>query len=123
VLRLSCAIEENGLLAMARRHRRTVVAAGYFANLATDRNTREEFKDGIGRASATGHTTLNALGHRPTKVFHSCAVDWRREELARKSGSTACGPPAGAATRQATPIYLAQAEGLSLAVVQKLDSR
>ena len=123
VLRLSCAIEENGLLAMgADCTDGLFVAAGYFANLATDRNSA--FKERYWTRFGDRAPTLNALGQSTYE-----GVSFLRGLMAREEPGAEIGFDSVRATRwrsnrdKATPIYLAQAEGLSLAVVQKLDSR
>jgi ABC-type branched-subunit amino acid transport system substrate-binding protein len=120
VLRLSCAIEENGLLAMgADCTDGLFVAAGYFASLATDRNCA--FKERYWTRFGDRAPTLNALGQsthegvaflrgllahgrtRPGIEFDSVrATHWRSN------------------ADKATPIYLAQAEGLSFSVLTRL---
>jgi urea transport system substrate-binding protein len=120
VLRLSCAIEENGLLAMgADCTDGLFVAAGYFANLSTDRNSA--FKERYWSRFGDRAPTLNALGQSTYE-----GVAFLRGLMARDARQAEIAFDSVRATRwrsntdKATPIYLAQADGLSLAVVQRL---
>jgi len=123
VLRLSCAIEENGLLAMgADCTDGLFVAAGYFANLATDRNSA--FKERYWTRFGDRAPTLNALGQSTYEGVSFLRGLMAREEPGAEIGFDSVRATCWRSNRdKATPIYLAQAEGLSLAVVQKLDSR
>jgi ABC-type branched-subunit amino acid transport system substrate-binding protein len=123
VLRLSCAIEENGLLAMgADCTDGLFVAAGYFANLSTDRNCA--FKERYWSRFGDRAPMLNALGQSTYE-----GVAFLRGLLAREEGGGEVEFDSVRATRwnsntdKATPIYLAQAEGLSLSVVRALAAR
>lgn len=122
VLRLSCAIEENGLLAMgADCTDGLFVAAGYFANLGTDRNYA--FKERYWTRFGDRAPTLNALGQSTyegmafLRGLLSPRTERRKAEIEFNSVRSTrwCSN-----TDKATPIYLAQAEGLALSVVQKL---
>jgi len=120
VLRLSCAIEENGLLAMgADCTDGLFVAAGYFANLSTDRNG--SFKERYWSRFGDRAPTLNALGQ---STYEGVAFlrglmsrDKRRAEIEFDSVRAT---QWRSNTDKATPIYLAQAEGLALSVVRRL---
>ena len=120
VLRLSCAIEENGLLAMgADCTDGLFVAAGYFANLSTDRNS--SFKERYWSRFGDRAPTLNALGQ---STYEGVAFlrglmsrDMRRAEIKFDSVRAT---QWRSNTDKATPIYLAQAEGLALSVVRRL---
>ncbi len=121
VLRLSCAIEENGLLAMGPEHTEGLfVAAGYFAALETERNGafRERYWTRFGERAPI----LNALGQSTYE-----GVTFLRGLTRHKKRAGA--PVEFASVRstrwrnnrdKATPIYLARAEGLSLKVVTSL---
>lgn len=120
VLRLSCAIEENGLLAMgADCTDGLFVAAGYFANLSTDRNCA--FKERYWNRFGDRAPMLNALGQSTYE-----GVAFLRGLLSRQEPGGEVEFDSVRATRwnsntdKATPIYLAQAEGLSLSVVRAL---
>jgi len=123
VLRLSCAIEENGLLAMgADCTDGLFVAAGYFANLGTDRNCA--FKERYWTRFGDRAPTLNALGQstyegvaflrgmlsRPDRRRGNVDFDSVRATRWRSNAD------------KATPIYLAQAEGLALRIVRALGT-
>jgi ABC-type branched-subunit amino acid transport system substrate-binding protein len=124
VLRLSCAIEENGLLAMgADCTEGLFVAAGYFGGLATDRNCafRERYWTRFGDRAPT----LNALGQSAYE-----GVAFLRGLLSgpvRRSGEVRFDSVRSTRWRsnsdKFTPIYLAQADGLSLQVVGTLGSQ
>jgi len=122
VLRLSCAIEENGLLAMgADCTDGLFVAAGYFANLSTDRNS--SFKERYWSRFGDRAPTLNALGQ---STYEGVAFlrglmsrDTRRAEIEFDSVRAT---QWRSNTDKATPIYLAQAEGLALSVVRRLTN-
>jgi len=124
VLRLSCAIEENGLLAIGPEHTEGLfVSSSYFASLPTERNGafRERYWSRFGERAPV----LNALGQSTY------------EGIAFLNGLTAGRAPRGAvvafdsvrATRwrsnadKATPVFLAQAETMSFRVVRELDAR
>jgi urea transport system substrate-binding protein len=120
VLRLSCAIEENGLLAMgADCTDGLFVAAGYFANLATDRNSA--FKERYWTRFGDRAPTLNALGQSTYE-----GVAFLRGLMSRSGRRAEIEFNSVRATQwrsnsdKATPIYLAQADGLTLSVVRKL---
>lgn len=121
VLRLSCAIEENGLLAMGPDCTDGLfVAAGYFANLGTDRNCA--FKERYWTRFGDRAPTLNALGQSTYE-----GVAFLRGMLARngdKKGEIAFDSVRATRWRsnadKSTPIYLAQAEGLALRIVRGL---
>jgi hypothetical protein len=124
VLRLSCAVEENGLLAMGADCTDGLYAtAGYFASLANDRNGafKERYWSRFGERAAP----LNALGQSTYEgvAFLRGLLDTggrRRGEIAFDSVR---------ATRwrsnadKSTPIYLARAEGLGFNVVASLGAR
>jgi urea transport system substrate-binding protein len=120
VLRLSCAIEENGLLAMGPDCTDGLfVAAGYFANLATDRNCA--FKERYWTRFGDRAPTLNALGQSTYE-----GVAFLRGMLSRPTQRGEIKFESVRATRwrtnvdKSTPIYLAQAEGLALQIVGAL---
>jgi urea transport system substrate-binding protein len=121
VLRLSCAIEENGLLAMgADCTDGLFVAAGYFANLATDRNCsfRERYWSRFGDRAPM----LNALGQ---STYEGMAF---LRGMLQKRRSAEVEFDSVRATRwrnngdKATPIYLAEADGLAFRIVHELGA-
>ncbi len=77
VFRLSCAIEENGLLAIgADNTERLFVSSGYFASLASDANMafKERYYNHFGQRAPT----LNALGQSTYEGVHFMAALARR---------------------------------------------
>lgn len=123
VLRLSCAIEENGLLAMGPECTEGLfVAAGYFANLDNDRNGA--FKERYWSRFGDRAPMLNALGQSTYE-----GVAFLRGVLAKGRLDGAVDFDSVRSTRwrtnsdKATPIYLAEAEGLRFGVAHGLGSR
>lgn len=122
VLRLSCAIEENGLLGIGPDHTEGLfVSSGYFASLETDANSafRERYWTRFGERAPT----LNALGQSTYE-----GVAFLRGLLEHRSGADGCVTfDSVRATRwrsndsKSTPIHLAEADGLHLRVVGSLD--
>jgi len=121
VVRLSCAVEENGLLAIGPEHTEGLfVASGYFASLDTDRNGafRERYWSRFGERAPV----LNSLGQSMYE-----GVSFLRSTLGRKLRA---GAPIGFDSVRSTrlrsnlqtsmPIYLAQAEAMSFRVVSAL---
>lgn len=122
VVRLSCAIEENGLLAIGPKHTEGLfVASAYFASLATERNAafRERYWTRFGERAPV----LNALGQSMYE-----GVSFLRTALKRGRRSRA--PIEFDSVRSmrwrsnadtSMPIYLAQAEGMSFHVLHPLN--
>ncbi len=122
VLRLSCAIEENGLLAIGPEHTDGLfVSSGYFASLQTEANGafRERYWSRFGERAPV----LNALGQSTYE-----GVAFLRGMLAH--GGNPRAPFAFDSVRgtrwnsnadKNTPIYLAEADGFRLQVVEALD--
>ncbi len=121
IVRLSCAVEENGLLAIGPEHTEGLfVASGYFASLDTDRNGafRERYWSRFGERAPV----LNSLGQSMYE-----GVAFLRAALRRKSRA---GAPIGFESVRSTrwrsnlhsamPIYLAQAEAMSFRVLSAL---
>lgn len=120
VLRLSCAIEENGLLAMgAECTEGLFVAAGYFANLDNDSNGA--FKERYWTRFGDRAPMLNALGQSTYE-----GVKFLRGMLARGRHAGVVPFDSVRSTRwrsntdKSTPIYLAEAEGLRFRVAMDL---
>jgi len=120
VLRLSCAIEENGLLAIGAANTEGLyVSSGYFASLDNDANMafKERYHNHFGQRAPT----LNALGQSTYEGVHFMAALARRaaEEDAPLLGDRA--PPLAFRSvrgisyfgneRCAHPTYLAAAGG------------
>jgi ABC-type branched-subunit amino acid transport system substrate-binding protein len=121
ILRLSCAIEENGLLAMGPDCTDGLfVAAGYFASLGTDRNCA--FKERYWTRFGDRAPTLNALGQSTYEGVAFLRGLLSRHE--RRGGEVEFDSVRATRWRsnadKATPIYLAQAEGLALRIVRGL---
>ena len=75
MMRLSCAIEENGLLAMGQDNtERLFVASSYFANLRTHANDR--FKESYYQLHGDRAPMLNAIGQSMYEGVHFLARLW-----------------------------------------------
>lgn len=127
VLRLSCAIEENQLLAIGAASTENLhVALGYFASLQTDANLafRERYSARFGQRSPA----LNSIGQSVYEGLHFLAA------LASDTGGDGCrpvgrhAPMAYSSARCATyggagyheaPMYLARAEGHAFRVLTR----
>lgn len=128
VLRLSCAIEENALMASGSRNtKRLFVASSYFSTLPTEANAA--FKELYYGLHGDQAPALNALGQSTYEGVHflagliaSHAEDWRAFgtssglPVSRRSGRK--GLATGGGDR--APIYLARAEGLGFEVTDEL---
>lgn len=133
VLRLSCAIEENQLLAIGAENSENLhVALGYFAALDTDANL--SFKERYHNRFGDRAPTLNSIGQSLYEGMHFLAAlldnGGSQADAARQSGRRrgAKSPLAHASARGAggrraetgrTPIYLARAEGHSFRVLTR----
>jgi urea transport system substrate-binding protein len=113
VLRLSCAIEENQLLAIGADNTENLhVALGYFATLETDANLA--FKERYHTRFGARAPALNSIGESLYEGMHflSTLMDDSaprgRDPVAYTSARTALYVGGGAAQ---APIYLARAEG------------
>ena len=128
-LRLSCAIEENELLAIgAQNTERLYVASSYFAALATDANIA--FKERYHQHFGDRAPTLNSLGqstyegvHFLASLFESGLLEpsqWqpgRRAPLAYRSAREAVYDADGT---NLAPVYMAVAEGHVFRVIARL---
>jgi urea transport system substrate-binding protein len=128
-LRLSCAIEENELLAIgAQNTERLYVASSYFAALATDANIA--FKERYHSHFGDRAPTLNSLGQSTYEGVHFLASlfergllepsQWehrRREPLAYCSAREAV---YGGDGTNLAPTYMAVAEGHVFRVIGRL---
>lgn len=120
VLRLSAAIEENGLLAIGAEHTEGLFASsGYFASLDTERNMA--FRERYHNSFRDRAPTLNALGQSTYEGIHFLASLIHRavsddapligrlpEPLAFRSVRGTCFAGNDSCT---APVYLAEAEG------------
>lgn len=121
--RLSCAIEENGLLAIGGDFTDELyVASGYFASLQTEANMafREHYYNFCGQRAPT----LNGIGQANYEGVHFLATLIERQE-----GSQDCGPIKHRSARgmvyvdndnKHSPMYLARANGHFFEVIQRL---
>ena len=126
-VRLSCAIEENELLAIgAENTERLYVASSYFAALATDANIA--FKERYHAHFGERAPTLNALGQSTYEGVHFLASLFERglvepaawpqvgkQRLAYRSAREAV-----YAGTSLTPVYIAVAEGHVFRVLGRL---
>jgi urea transport system substrate-binding protein len=129
-MRLSCAVEENGLLAMGAGNTEGLfVASGYFASLRSEANLAftERYFGRFGQRAPS----LNALGQSTYEGVHF-AAGLMQQQARFSTGQTPSGASQPAAWRSvrggtyldnqhcAQPVYLAQAQGLDFEVVQAL---
>ena len=127
VLRLSCAIEENQLLAIGAENTENLhVALGYFSALETDANL--SFKARYRSRYGDRAPTLNSIGQSLYEGMHFLAM--LLDDSAHASGAAGVGQAplpyasaraasyAGAGANRA-PIYLACAEGHSFRVLAR----
>ena len=129
VRRLSCAIEENQLLAIGADSTEGLhVALGYFSTLDTDANWA--FKERYFSYFGERAPTLNSIGQSNYEGLHFLATLMaRRQAQARRrtlsrSSKLAYGSARGAVYLgdgiSAAPMYLARAEGLTFKVVAQI---
>lgn len=124
VVRLSCAIEENGLLGMGpNRTEGLYVASGYFASLSDERNAafRERYWTRFGERAPA----LNALGqsvYEGVSFLRGMLAGGRREDASIDFDSVRDVRWRDNA-RKATPVWLAQAAGMRFEVMQQLPPR
>ena len=129
MIRLSCAIEENGLLASgAENLKRLFCSSSYFGVLSTAENAcfREEYYGFHGERAPA----LNALGqstYEGLQFLASLMRDGRTNWRERAASST--GPVVYRSARRAvytsnssnaTPTYLARADGMVFRIVTKI---
>ncbi len=128
MVRLSCAIEENGLLGCgAKNSQRMFAASSYFGALPTDANAA--FKEKYYRVHGDQAPALNALGQSTYEGVHFLAglmqghaTVWREHSFSdalpviHKSGRKLS--PSNKSER--APIYLARASGLQFEVIKEL---
>lgn len=120
VVRLSCAIEENGLLAAGPDHSDGLfVASGYFATLETPANAC--FKEEYHRRFGIRAPMLNALG-QSTYEGVSFLRGWleRRRHAGFVSFRSVRSTRWSCNGRKSTPIYLAEADGMRLQVTHRI---
>ena len=129
IFRLSCAMEENGLLASGEKNLdRLFSSASYFACLNTSENA--EFREKYHSLHKERAPMLNSLGQSTYEGLHflACLVgspgpDWTRRRLGTSEPITYKSARRGSYVTNAksgSPVYLARANGLVFDVVQKL---
>jgi urea transport system substrate-binding protein len=129
IVRLSCAIEENGLLAMgAENTDHLYAAAGYFSGVQCDANM--SFKERYYSLHGERAPTLNALGQSTYEGVHFLAALIERCHPSRRRSSVPDRAPLQyRSARDAAyidndhklcPMYLARAEGHLFEVVERL---
>lgn len=128
MVRLSCAIEENGLLACGSRNsKRMFSASSYFGSLPTDANAA--FKELYYSLHGDQAPVLNGLGqstyegvHFLAGLMHGHPGKWRRRcvtadlTVRHRSGRHIQVP----SQSSRAPIYLARADGLKFEVIKQL---
>lgn len=120
VRRLSCAVEENQLLAIgAENTEELYVAFGYFESLDTEANLA--FKERYRARFGDRAPVLNSIGQSLYEGMHFLAalLDESGPALVRGHAS-ARAPDTPAARRGDAPIYLARAEGHGFRVLTPL---
>lgn len=126
MVRLSCAIDENALLASgARNAKRLFVASGYFGALRTEANAA--FKEVYYGLHGDQAPVLNALGQSTYEGVHYLAGLLRGHAQAWRASSLGSGLPVihrsgrkqmSATRAERAPIYLARADGLTFEVIK-----
>ena len=128
-LRLSCAIEENELLAIgAGNTERLYVASSYFAALTTDANLA--FKERYHAHFGDRAPTLNSLGQSTYEGVHFLAslfesglaerAQWRRAARTRIAHRSARVRTRAGDGIDLAPIYMAVADGHVFRVIDRL---
>ncbi|SDE49664.1 amino acid/amide ABC transporter substrate-binding protein, HAAT family [Ruegeria marina] len=125
IVRLSCAVDENALLASgARNSKRMFVASSYFASLPTEANAA--FKEVYYGLHGDQAPVLNALGQSTYEGVHFLAGLLQEQPRTWQNKSHGAIPPVihrSARQRQGTArpnraqIYLARADGLKFEVI------
>lgn len=121
VLRLSCAIEENQLLAIGAANTENLhVALGYFAALDTDANGA--FKERYHSLFGERAPTLNSIGQSLYEGLHFLAAFLGTDGQIHASPAaypSARGAMHFGAGNHLAPMYLARAEGHSFKVIAR----
>ncbi len=128
MLRFSCAIEENGLLASGADNLKELYsAASYFGSLTTSANSsfREKYYNMHGESAPV----LNALGQSTYEgvqflsgLLEKHQDNWRQKNSVSTSAIEYCSVRRKANSDAAlleTPIYLAQANGVLFDIIKK----
>ena len=130
MLRFSCAIEENGLLASGADNLKELYsAASYFGSLKTSANS--SFKEKYYNMHGENAPVLNALGQSTYEgvQFLSGLLETHQDNWKQKSSVSTPAIEYCSVRRQAdndaafleTPIYLAQANGVLFDIIKKLS--
>lgn len=126
IVRLSCAIEENGLLASGTRNsKRLFVASSYFSSVLTEVNA--SFKEQYYGMHGDQAPVLNALGQSTYEGVHFLAglledhtEIWRKHScetslpVIHRSGRKT----SRAGVDERAPVFLARADGLDFSVIK-----
>lgn len=124
IIRLCCAVEENGLLAIGPGNlERMYSAAAYFGALATDANAA--FREAYHSLHGDHAPMLNALGQSTYEGLHflTSLMDQSPEEWRLLSGALSDRVRHRSARWQRgvqRPIYLARADGLVFRIEERL---
>ena len=128
MIRLCCAVEENGLLAIgADNLKRLFSAAAYFGALATDANAA--FRESYHGFHGDHAPMLNALGQSTYEGLHFLRAlmapggeDWRgwTGPQAARINHRSARWQAATGPRRERPIYLARADGLLFHIEERL---
>ncbi|MDN2567979.1 substrate-binding domain-containing protein [Aquibium sp. A9E412] len=123
IFRFSTAIEENILMATgADNTRRLFAAASYFSTLETERN--QAFRERYHSLHQGVAPALNALGqsmYEGLNFFAALAGDAARDPRAPVAYESARGGVFHSNERKDNPTYLARADGLHFAIVDRLS--
>lgn len=131
MVRLSCAIEENGLMASGPRNLdRLYAASSYFGVLSTDSNLA--FKERYYALHGENAPVLNALGqstyegmHYLTALMNDHDQDWSVSSnqnplpVRYKSGRRI----SGKASLNRAPVYLARADGMQFSIINEFKNK
>lgn len=131
MVRLSCAIEENGLMACgAKNLDRLFAASSYFGVLATESNL--VFKERYYALHGENAPVLNALGQSTYEGMHYLSAlmtdhneEWRRSggqnplPVRYKSGRRI----SDKASLSRAPVYLARADGMQFSIINQFKNK
>ncbi len=131
IVRLTCAIEENGLLACGERNlERLFVASSYFAALPTEANAA--FKERYYAMHGDHAPVLNALGQSMYEgiqylsgLMRDHGNEWRQAGgLAPLLVTYRSGRRSGRTTgTDRAPIYIARADGMQFSIIKELNNK
>lgn len=125
IVRLSCAIEENGLLAVgAENTKRLYAASSYFGVVDTPANQR--FKEAYRSHHGDTAPTLNNLGQSVYEGVHFLSQVMRRQSGGRRDGiryTSARGVTYYDNANKTMQTYLARANGMTFDIVETFPAR